>query len=169
MSLKKEGSKFKINKEITALDVRVVFEDGTSKIMKTVDALKLATESGVDLIEISENTNPPICKIIEVSKFMYRLNKKKKESKPLKMKEIKFTSTISENDISYRIKKLKEFLSLGHTVKVTLVYKGRTISHSDIGENKFKEIIKQVSDVGIPINVPKLEGRYLFTYLKPKK
>lgn len=170
MSFKKESNReVRINKEITNTEVRVVFEDGDSKIMKTFEAQRLANEQGVDLIEITANTNPPVCKIMEYSKYIYKLNKKKKEQKAPKMKEVKFTSTISENDISYRVKNMKEFLSNGHKVKVTLVYKGRTLTHAEIGENKFKEIIEQVKSVGTPTSEPKLEGRYLSVYLNPIK
>lgn len=159
----------KINREITKPEVRVIFEDGTSQVMKTFDAQKLAFEQGIDLIEISPTANPPVCKIMEYSKYVYQLNKKKKEQKAPRMKEVKFTSTISENDISYRVKNMKEFLSSGHKVKVTLVYKGRTITHADIGENKLKEILEQVKEFGTPQGEPKLEGKYLTVYLNPIK
>lgn len=170
MGLKKVTDRqVRINNEITKPEVRVILEDGTTQVMKTYEAQRIANEQGVDLIEITPNANPSVCKIMEYSKYVYQLNKKKKEQRVPKMKEIKFTSTISENDISYRVKHLKEFLSDGHKVKVTLVYKGRTITHADIGENKLKDILEQIKDCGTPQGEPKLEGRYLSVYINPTK
>lgn len=170
MGLKKVTDRqVRINNEITKPEVRVILEDGTTQVMKTYEAQRIANEQGVDLIEITPNANPSVCKIMEYSKYVYQLNKKKKEQRVPKMKEIKFTSTISENDISYRVKHLKEFLSDGHKVKVTLVYKGRTITHADIGENKLKDILEQIKDYGTPQGEPKLEGRYLSVYINPTK
>lgn len=159
----------RLNQEITKPEVRVINEDGTTEVMKTFDAQRRANEQGVDLIEITPNSNPVICKIMEYSKYMYQLSKKRKEQKSPKMKEVKFTSTIGENDISYRVKNMKQFLSEGHKVKVTMVYKGRTISHAEIGQQKLKEILEQVKDFGTPQSEAKFEGKYLITYVNPVK
>ena len=159
----------RLNQEITKPEVRVINEDGTTEVMKTFEAQRRANEQGVDLIEITPNSNPVICKIMEYSKYMYQLSKKRKEQKSPKMKEVKFTSTIGENDISYRVKNMKQFLSDGHKVKVTMVYKGRTISHAEIGQEKLKEILEQVKDFGTPQSEAKFEGKYLITYVNPVK
>ncbi len=161
----------RLNEEITntCSEVRILNDDGTSEVISSSKALLLADEQEVDLVEISSNQNPPICKIIEYSKYLFKQEKSKKEQKVMRLKEIKFTAVIGENDITYRVKNMKEFLSDGHKVKVTMVYKGRTITHAEIGKDKLKEILEQVKEYGTPQSEPKFEGKYLITYLNPIK
>ena len=168
----KKQRQFKINDEITSEQVRIVIpKTSTSFIVTKEEALNLAKEKGVDLIEISPQANPVICHLIEYSKFIYEQNKKikKQKQKTPKLKEVKFTSTISDNDISYRVDRIKKFLSENHKVKVTMVYKGRTLSHPEIGRDKLNNILEQLEDYGTPQSNPTLENRYLSVFLNPNK
>lgn len=161
--------KEKINNEITAKTVRVILEDGTTEIMDLSKALKTAFDKSLDLIEVAPKANPVVCKIMEYSKYVYENTKKQKQQKAPKMKEVKFTSTIDTGDILYRLKNIKEFLSEGHKVKITLVYKGRTITHPEIGKEKLVKVIDEIKEFGLPQSEPKLEGKNLFVIVNPIK
>jgi translation initiation factor IF-3 len=160
----KKKKEHKLNKEITASEVRLP-EEG---IVTIKEALRIAESQGLDLVLINPNANPPVCRIMNYEKFIYEQNKKPK-NKVLEIKEIKLGPNTSENDLEYRIKHMIEFLKKGHKVKISLQFKGRQMQHIDIGQAQILKMIVAVEDYGIPEAMPKLEGKKMFATVKPKK
>lgn len=164
----------RINQQIKASEVRLVslppaYKDGVYLI---AEAIKIANSLGLDLIEISTNSTPPVCKIMEYSKFQYEKKKKekdnKKNQKTSQLKEIGLSPGIGEHDLNTKARKGKEFLERGDKVKVVLLFKGRTIAFKEQGEItmlKFADILKEV---GVPESLPKLEGKRMSFIIKPK-
>lgn len=164
----------RINQQIKAIEVRLVslpanYTDGVYSI---ADAIVIADTLNLDLIEISQNSNPPICKIMEYSKFLYEKKKKekdnKKNQKTSQLKEIGLSPGIGEHDLETKARKGKEFLEKGDKVKVVLLFKGRTIVHKELGTIvmlKFADILK---DFGTPESMPKLEGKRMSFIIRPK-
>jgi len=135
------------------------------------EALQMAQESSTDLVEISPDAAPPVCKIMDYGKFMYTQKKQtaQKKTKTQALKEIKFRPNIGENDFNVKLNRLKEFLSDGHKVKIRLWFKGREIVHRQLGEELVAKIIEKVSEFGELDNEPKFEGRNLTLVVLPKK
>jgi translation initiation factor IF-3 len=154
-----------INNEIRANEVRLA-EDG--RIISLSDAKILAESQSLDLVLINEFSKPPIVKIMNYEKYLYYLNKNKK-NKIFNIKEIKLSYKITKNDLDYRIKHICEFLKKGNKVKLTMQFKGREISFIDIGKEIFFKLIIDIEGFGIPESLPKLEGKKLFCLIKPKK
>lgn len=164
----------RINQQIKANEVRLVslpanYTDGVYPIAK---ALEISNALNLDLIEISPNSNPPVCKIMEVSKFLYEKKKKEKDNKKnqkvSQLKEIGLTPEIGDHDLETKARKGKEFLERGDKVKVVLLFKGRTIVFKERGEItmlKFADILK---DFGTPEAMPKLEGKRMSFIIRPK-
>jgi len=154
-----------LNREIRATEVRVT--DGG--VMPFFDALKLAESQDMDLVLMSPNANPPVCKIMNYEKFLYEQMKKEKDKpKPLEMKEIKVGPNTDENDLDYRIKHMNEFLEKGHKVKITMQFRGREMAHVSNGEALILKLILAVSEHGVAEMMPKLEGKKMFVTIRPK-
>ena len=154
------------NNRINALEVQVISHDGNNLgILKTNDAIKLAKEEGLDLIEISPNANPPVCKIIDIGKYKYDLQKKankaKKKQKIVELKEIKMRPVTEVHDYNFKIKNAQKFLSKGDKVKFTVQFRGREMQHTDLGYDLMKRIINDTSEVGKVEVRPKFEGRQI--------
>ena len=160
------------NNRINALEVQVISHDGNNLgILKTNDAIKLAKEEGLDLIEISPNANPPVCKIIDIGKYKYDLQKKankaKKKQKVISLKEIKLRPVTDAHDYNFKIKNAQKFLGKGDKVKFTVRFKGREMQHTNLGHQLMDRIIKDTSSVGkIEVN-PKFEGRQIIMIIQP--
>lgn len=167
--------KHRINQQIKADNVRLVglpatYTDGVYSI---VEALKIANTLQLDLIEVSNKSNPIVCKIMEYSKFLYDIKKKEKEAKKnqknSEVKEMQLSPEIADHDLETKARKSKEFLERGDKVRVTLLFKGRTIVFKERGQLvmlKFADILKEV---GVPETLPKLEGKKMQFIIKPKK
>ena len=164
-----------INEEIRNLEVRCVGEDGeVFGVMSRDEALKLADREGLDLVLIAPNANPPVCKIMNYSKFRYQQEKKLKETKKkqkiIEVKEIKLSAKIAQNDINYKVKHAKEFLSEGKHVRFRVFLKGREMNTPEIGvavlEKIWESDFRQIADRD---KVPFLEGRYVNMLVTPKK
>jgi len=154
-----------LNREIRATEVRVT-DDG---IMPFFDALKLAESQDMDLVLMSPNANPPVCKIMNYEKFLYEQMKKEKDKpKPLEMKEIKVGPNTDENDLDYRIKHIIEFLNKGHKVKITMQFRGREMAYVAKGEALILKLMLAVTEHGVAEAMPKLEGKKMFVTLRPK-
>jgi translation initiation factor IF-3 len=154
-----------LNREIRATEVRVT--DGG--IMPFFDALKLAESQDMDLVLMSPNANPPVCKIMNYEKFLYEQMKKEKDKpKPLEMKEIKVGPNTDENDLDYRIKHMIEFLNKGHKVKITMQFRGREMAYVAKGEALILKLMLAVTEHGVAEAMPKLEGKKMFVTLRPK-
>jgi translation initiation factor IF-3 len=154
-----------LNREIRATEVRVT--DGG--IMPFFDALKLAESQDMDLVLMSPNANPPVCKIMNYEKFLYEQMKKEKDKpKPLEMKEIKVGPNTDENDLDYRIKHMIEFLNKGHKVKITMQFRGREMAYVAKGEALILKLMLAVTEHGVAEAMPKLDGKKMFVTLRPK-
>jgi translation initiation factor IF-3 len=135
--------------------------------MTLQDAMRLAQSKFMDLVLINDKANPPVCKIMNYEKHLYELSKKPK-NKSLDMKEIKLGPNTAENDLSYRAKHIIEFLKKGHKVKITLQFRGREMTHIDLGRALLLKLIVSVEEAGIPEAMPNMEGKKMFVTLKPK-
>ena len=161
--MKKAKKQHKLNREITAPQVRV----GEHGILNLKEALALADAEEMDLVLISETAVPPVCKIMNYEKFIYEQSKKPK-NKSLELKEIKLGPNTSENDLSYRTKHIIEFLGKGHKVKLSMQFKGRQMAFVDKGKELMLKLIVSIEDHGSAEAVPVLEGRKMICTLKPK-
>jgi translation initiation factor IF-3 len=154
--------------------VRLVAENGDQLGIKTVvEALKLAEEANVDLVEIAPLANPPVCKLMDYGKFRYREQKKAHEAKlkqkQIQVKEIKFRPGTDEGDYKIKLGKLIQFLEEGDKAKVTLRFRGREMAHKEFGERLLERVRKDLDAVGLVEQFPKLEGRQMVMVLAPKK
>lgn len=166
--------KHRINNEITAKEVRVIDSDGTMLgIMGIRDALKIAEEREIDLVEIAPQANPPVCKLIDYGKFAYELQKKekqiKKSSAASQMKEIRFKSRTAAHDFNFKLKHARAFIEDGNKVKATVIFRGREIAHTDIGKELLEKFIEEMSDIAKVDSPLKFEGKNLSVILSPAK
>ena len=162
----------RINREIRTPTVRLIDKEG--KQVGVVDistALNQAKEDQLDLVEISPNAAPPVCKIIDYGKYRYQLTKKERDSKKLqhqaKLKEIKLKPNIDEHDIQVKLKRAREFIKKGNKVKVTCTFRGREMAHTEVGERLAKRFIEELSEEATTESAPKLVGRNLSMVLAP--
>ncbi len=160
------------NERIRSQQVQVISNDGANLgILQTQEAINIAKQKGLDLIEISPNANPPVCRIIDIGKYKYDLQKKankaKKKQKIVNLKEIKLRPVTEIHDYSFKIKNAQKFLEKGDKVKFTVKFKGREMQHTNLGNDLMKRIIKDIAEVGkIEVN-PKFEGRQIIMIIQP--
>ena len=162
----------KANERIRALDVQVIGSDGNNLgTMQLNKAIELAKKEGLDLIEISPNANPPVCKIMDMGKYKYDLQKKanlaKKKQKVVSLKEIKLRPGTEAHDYNFKIKNAKKFITKGDKVKFTVRFKGREMQHSQLGKDLMSRIIEETKDVAKVESHPKLEGRQMVMIIQP--
>lgn len=163
-----------MNEQITAPQVRVIGDDGEQMgIMSAEEALKVAIEAELDLVEIAPNADPPVCRIMDHGKFLFEENKKrhaaKKKQKQIQVKEIKFRPGTEIGDYQVKLRNLKRFLSNGDRVKVTMRFRGREMAHQEIGLNLLKRVEEDLVDLGTVEQFPKMEGRQMVMVIAPKK
>ena len=171
-TIKREGER--INQFIKASEVRVVHDKkGSLGVMNIKDALALAREEDSDLVEIVPNANPPVCKIINYGKYKFELQKKNKEAKKkqklVQLKEIKMRPQISVHDYNFKMKHIREFLDEGNKVKITIMFRGREMAHTEFGYDLIAKIIKDLENEASTEKPPKMEGRNLSAVLNPVK
>ena len=160
------------NERIRALDVQVIGSDGANLgAMPLNKAIELAKKEDLDLIEISPNTNPPVCKIMDMGKYKYDLQKKanqaKKKQKTMSLKEIKLRPGTETHDYKFKIKNAKKFITKGNKVKFTVKFKGREMQHIELGKDLMKRIIDDTKDIGKVETHPKFEGRQMIMIIQP--
>ena len=165
-------NQYRINEQIRVREVRIVGDNG-STVVPTRDALNMAREQGVDLVEISPNANPPVCRLIDYSKFLYQQKKRQKEMKAkqvkVEVKEIRFGPQTDEHDYQFKLKHAKEFLEEGNKVRAYVFFRGRSILFKEQGEVLLLRFANDLEDVGKVESMPSLEGKKMFLYLAPKK
>jgi translation initiation factor IF-3 len=166
--------KIRINNQIRVPQVRVILEDGTSPgIMSIRDALKMAIDQGLDLVEVNPKGIPPVCKIIDYGKFKYdekkKLSEAKKNQKIQELKEITFRPNTDENDLNHKLDSAKGFLLEGHKVKFTIRFRGREIVHPEVGADKLNWIIDQLKDLIVASPNISLEGKFMYLLVSPTK
>ena len=167
----------RINRQIRSREVFLIDENGEQKgVMNTYDAFRLAEEAGLDLVEVSPMANPPVCKILDFGKYRYEMEKKQKEAKKnqavTKLKEVRMQSKIADNDVNTKSKAISEFLSEGNKVKVSIRFKGRTMTHPELGKEVLDTILVKLSEMGCAFNLDKsafMEGKMMSMMLSPAK
>ena len=162
----------KANERIRAPEVQVISSDGKNLgTLKTEEAINIAREEGLDLIEISPNANPPICKIIDIGKYKYDLQKKankaKKKQKIINLKEIKLRPVTEIHDYNFKIKNAQKFLTKGDKVKFTVQFRGREMQHTNLGHELMDRIIQDTASLGKIEIEPKFEGRQIIMIIQP--
>lgn len=163
-----------INNEIRDREVRVIDDVGEMLgVMNTKDAQLLADEKNMDLVKVSPNAKPPVCKILDYGKFRYeeiqRLKEAKKNQKAVVIKEIRMSVRVEEHDINVKIKNCVKFLELGNRVKVAIRFRGREMAYTEQGKDVLLNFAERVTDIGVVEKTPKIEGRNMVMYLGPKK
>ena len=165
-------NQYRINEQIRVREVRIVGDNG-STVVPIRDALNMAHDEGVDLVEISPNANPPVCRLIDYSKFLYQQKKRQKEMKAkqvkVEVKEIRFGPQTDEHDYQFKLKHAKEFLEEGNKVRAYVFFRGRSILFKEQGEVLLLRFANDLEEVGKVESMPSLEGKKMFIYLAPKK
>ena len=165
-------NQYRVNDQIRVREVRIVGE-GDSIVVPTRQALDMAREQGVDLVEISPNANPPVCRLIDYSKFLYQQKKRQKEMKAkqvkVEVKEIRFGPQTDEHDYQFKLKHAKEFLEDGNKVRAYVFFRGRSILFKEQGEVLLLRFANDLEEYGKVEGMPSLEGKKMFLYLAPKK
>jgi translation initiation factor IF-3 len=175
----KEGGKIsekdlRVNAEITATEVRVIDTDGTQLgVMPFLKALDLATERGLDLVEVAPNAKPPVCRLMDYGKYLYEKTKKEKEArksqKQVEVKEVRLRPKIGEHDLQVVLRKVRSFLEDGAKVKIRLRFRGREITHPEVAKDLLVRIANEVKDISTVEQKPKLDGYSLLMVIAPAK
>ncbi|MDC0603442.1 translation initiation factor IF-3 [Aliiglaciecola sp.] len=172
---KAQGDKANINEEITATEVRLIGKDGEQLgIVALNDAQALADQSSLDLVEISPNAEPPVCKVMDYGKFLFEKSKaqkeQKKKQKQIQVKEIKFRPGTDEGDYQVKLRNLRRFLEGGDKAKVTIRFRGREMAHQEIGIEQLKRVRADLEDIANCESFPhRVEGRQMIMVLAPIK
>ena len=173
--MKKDNAKqqYRVNEQIRVREVRIVGDGIESTVMPTRNALHLAEQKGVDLVEISPNAQPPVCRLIDYSKFLYQQKKHQKEMKAkqvkVDVKEIRFGPQTDDHDYEFKLKHAKGFLTDGDKVKAFVFFKGRSILFKEQGEVLLLRFAADLEDYGKVEQMPQLEGKRMIMFIAPKK
>ncbi|MGI6262591.1 MAG: translation initiation factor IF-3 [Succiniclasticum sp.] len=164
----------RINDDIRVREVRVIDENGQQLgIMATRDAVRIAEEHHLDLVEISPQARPPVCKILDYGKYRYEQQKREKEArkkqKVFEIKEVKLRPGIEDHDFDVKFKNAVRFLADGNKVKVTIMFRGREMSHPELGEVLLNKMAAQLGDTAVVEKKPKIEGRNMTMVVAPKQ
>ncbi|MFC2307744.1 MAG: translation initiation factor IF-3 [Bacteroidota bacterium] len=168
-----QESKYRVNDEIRDVSrVRLVGDNVDQGIYSIERALSRADDLGLDLVEISPNADPPVCKIVDYQKFLYQLKKKEKEVKAntvkVVVKEIRFGPQTDEHDYNFKLKHARSFIEDGNKVKASVFFRGRSIMFKEQGEELLKRFVDDLEDIAKPDNTPKLEGKRMILNISPK-
>jgi translation initiation factor IF-3 len=163
----------RVNQKIRSPEVRVIGIDGKQMgIFPIQEALNLANDDGYDLVEVNPKAEPPVCRVMDYGKFKYQQKKRTQEARKhqttVQIKEIKLRPKTDEHDVQFKIKHIQRFLNSGDKVKVTMVFKGREVIHSDIATELMNRIVKEIEEIGLVEKPSKLEGRNMFMIIAPK-
>jgi len=163
----------RVNREIDARSIRLVGPEGEMIGVVTLrEGLIMAEEAGLDLVEVSPNAEPPVCKILDFGKFKYEAQKKKNEAKKkqkvIEVKEIKLRPNIDDNDYGVKMRNMRKFLEEGDKVKVTLRFRGRELAHQDLGMKVLERVRDDLEDLGKVEQIPKMEGRQMVMVIAPR-
>ena len=163
----------RINDEIVAKEIKLIDDEGAQLgVMSVADALAIAEEKGLDLVEVAPNANPTVCKIMNYGKYKYEQARKEKEArkkqKVVEVKEIRLSPTIDTHDFEFKAKNARKFLEDGDKVKATIKFKGRELNNTSFGANVLNKFAESLEDVGTADKEPKLEGRNMMLIISPK-
>lgn len=167
------NQKARINRRIRVPQVRLIDEEGRQVgVISTSEALMMAEERGLDLVEVAPNADPPVCRLMDYGKFLYEQNKKAREArknqKTIEVKEVQIRPSTDEHDVEVKSNRAREFLSDGHKVKFNMRFRGRQLAHMDIGVRMLEDIAERLRDVGIVEVRPTPEGRSITMVLAPQ-
>lgn len=162
----------RVNRQIRAANVRVIDKDGKQVgVIAIHQAMSLAEAAGLDLVEISPNASPPVCKIVDYGKFRYQQTKKEKESKKaqhqVKIKEIKVKPNTDQHDLQVKLKHAREFIEKGNKVRLTCMFRGRQMAYPEIGKKVIQQLMDGLADIGTAEGTPKMMGRNLSVTVAP--
>ena len=163
----------RINDLIRVREVRLIDGEGEQRgVVPIIDALKLAQDAGLDLVEIAPQAVPPVCKLLDYGKYKFEVEKKTRESKKkqklIKLKEIRMQPKIEEHDLQFKSKHIKEFLGEGNKVKVTIRFRGRELAHTELGRVVLQKVLALLEDGFVLEKDPVMEGRFMSMVLSPK-
>lgn len=163
-----------INENIRAREVRLIDSNGEQLgIVPLKEALRIAEERNLDLVNVAPQAKPPVCRIMDYGKYRYEQSKREKEArknqKIITIKEVRLSPTIEEHDLQTKLKSVVKFLQQGDKVKVSVRFRGRQITHTDIGRRVLERIIADVADLAVVEKKPNMEGRNMMIILAPKK
>ena len=168
-----DNNSLRINEQIRVREVRLIDDQGEQKgIVPTLEALKMAHELSLDLVEVAPTANPPACKILDYGKYRFEMEKKLRESKKKQklqeLKEIRMQPKIDDHDLDFKSKHVKEFLADGDKVKVTIRFRGRELAHTELGLVVLKDVLSKLGDDYVIEKQPAMEGRFMSMTLAPK-
>ncbi len=173
MKNEKMKVQYRVNEQIHAREVRIVGDDTEAQVMPIAKALQIAERKGLDLVEISPNAVPPVCRLIDYSKFLYQQKKRQKEMKAkqvkIEVKEVRFGPQTDDHDYNFKLKHAKEFLSEGNKVKAYVFFKGRSILFKEQGEVLLLRFANDLEEYGKVEQMPVLEGKRMILFIAPKK
>jgi translation initiation factor IF-3 len=163
----------RINEQIRVREVRLIRDEGEQQgIISTIEALEIAKEQNLDLVEVAPQAVPPVVKIMDYGKFKFENEKKvrdsKKKQKLLKLKEIRMQPKIDEHDLDFKSKHVREFLGEGNKVKVTVRFRGRELAHTELGLDVLKDVLQRIEGEYVMDKAPAMEGRFMSMVLSPK-
>jgi len=164
----------RINGEIREREIRLIDQNGDQAgIVATIEAINMARDLGLDLVEVSPQARPPVCKLLNYGKYKYELEKKSREQRKnanqVRLKEVRMQPKIERHDMDFKTRHVQEFLEQGNKVKVTVRFRGREFAHTELGKTKLDKVLEQLSEGSYKIdNPPKMEGRFMSMLLSPK-
>lgn len=163
-----------VNESIRAREVRLIGVDGSQLGIKPIrEAMHLAQEANLDLVNVAPQAKPPVCRIMDYGKYRYEQSKREKEArknqKTIQIKEVRLSPTIEENDVQTKLSNIKKFLKKGNKVKLTIRFRGREITHQELGRRILDRMSKEVAEYAEIERAPKLEGRQMIMILAPKQ
>jgi translation initiation factor IF-3 len=162
----------RINEQIRVREVRLIKDDGEQRILATLEALDLAREQGLDLVEVAPQAAPPVVKIMNYGKYKFenekRVRDSRKKQKLLKLKEIRMQPKIDDHDLDFKSKHVQEFLGEGNKVKVTVRFRGRELAHTELGLDVLKDVLKRIEGDYVVDKAPTMEGKFMSMTLSPK-
>jgi translation initiation factor IF-3 len=163
----------RINEQIRVREVRLIRDEGEQQgIMPVVQAIAIAREAGLDLVEVAPQAAPPVVKIMDYGKYKFENEKKvrdsRKKQKQLKLKEIRMQPKIDDHDLDFKSKHIREFLGEGNKVKVTVRFRGRELAHTELGLDVLKDVLKRIEGEYVMDKAPAMEGRFMSMVLSPK-
>jgi translation initiation factor IF-3 len=163
-----------VNDEIRVPEVRLIDDEGEQLgVVSTREAIRMSEEAGLDLVEVSPEAKPPVCRIMDYGKFKFQMSKRKaaakKKQKQIQIKEIKMRPATEEADFQVKKRKTAEFLEAGDKAKITVRFRGREMSHPELGMEMLKRMIAELAEISAVEQFPKFEGRQIVMVLGPKK
>lgn len=167
------SKEWRINEDIRVKEVRLVSDDGEQLgIVPIREALQIAMERNLDLVEVAPSAQPPVCRLMDYGKFKFEQNKREKEARKkqhvISVKEVKMRPNIEEHDFQVKARNARKFLTNGDKVKLTIMFRGREITHTELGHNLSIKFVNELADIATVEKMPKVDGRNMVTILMPK-